>query len=122
MFEPTGPGERPGGAESPSRTAGNGPTGSVGPREPFDWLDDAQLRHGGLRMIRTAIARGWLEGAEHADRRARLVDALAKLALDPASPTRRLAPGLPVARRLDDRRQPPDARPLATATPEASPP
>jgi hypothetical protein len=31
-------------------------------------------------MIQTAIARGWLEGAEHADRRARLVDALIKLA------------------------------------------
>ena len=31
-------------------------------REPFAWLDDARLRHGGLRMIETAIARGWLEG------------------------------------------------------------
>jgi hypothetical protein len=37
-------------------------------------------------MIETAIARGWLEGVEHSDRRARLVDALARLALDPASP------------------------------------
>ena len=57
-------------------------------REPFDWLDDAQLRHGGLRMIQTAIARGWLEGDEHAGRRAKLVDALARLAHDPATPDR----------------------------------
>jgi hypothetical protein len=88
MFEPIGPGECPGEADTPSRTAGTGPTEPTGPREPFDWLDDAQLRHGGLRMVQTAIARGWLEGAEHADRRARLVDALARLALDPASPSR----------------------------------
>ena len=39
-------------------------------------------------MIQTSIARGWLEGPEHADRRARLVNALASLALDPASPSR----------------------------------
>ncbi len=52
-------------------------------REPFDWLDDFQLRHGGLRMIQTAIARGWLEGPEHAEKRAKLVDALVKLADDP---------------------------------------
>jgi hypothetical protein len=39
-------------------------------------------------MIQIAIARGWLEGAEHAGRRAKLVDALARLALDPASPIR----------------------------------
>jgi hypothetical protein len=88
MFEPTGPSERAGGAESPSRMAGNGPTDPPGPREPFDWLDDAQLRHGGLRMVQTTIARGWLERPEHADRRARLVDALARLALDPTSPNR----------------------------------
>ena len=88
MIEPTGPGERPGGAESPVRTGGNGPTAPTRPREPFDWLDDAQLRHGGLRMIETAIARGWLEGDELAGRRAKLVDALARLARDPASPIR----------------------------------
>src|SRR5262249_15870224 len=40
------------------------------------------------RMIQIAIARGWLEGEKHAGRRARLVDALARLALDPASPIR----------------------------------
>jgi hypothetical protein len=57
-------------------------------RELFDWLDDAPPRHGGLRMIQTAIARGWLEGPEHADRRARLVDALARLTRDPATPIR----------------------------------
>jgi hypothetical protein len=85
MIEPTGPGERPGEAVSPSRMGGNGPTAPTGSTEPFDRLDDAQLRHGGLRMIQTAIARGWLEGDELADRRARLVDALARLALDPAS-------------------------------------
>jgi hypothetical protein len=39
-------------------------------------------------MIRTAIAGGWLDADELAERRARLVDALVKLALDPASPTR----------------------------------
>jgi hypothetical protein len=61
---------------------------SVLPREPFDWLDDPQLRHGGLRMIQTAIARGWLEGPEHAERRARLIDSLVKLALDDATPVR----------------------------------
>jgi hypothetical protein len=88
MFEPTGTDERPGGAERRPGAAGDGLTGPTDPREPFDWLDDAQLRHGGLRMIQTAIARGWLEGAEHADRRARLVDALARLALDPATSTR----------------------------------
>src|SRR5690349_23526307 len=87
MPGPTGPGERPGGAESRFKSVGNGPTGPTGPRQPFDWLDDAPLRHGALRLIQTAIARGWLEGAEHADRRARLVDALARLALDPASPS-----------------------------------
>ena len=88
MAEPTGPGERPGGAESGPGAAGDRPPEPTGPREPFDWLGDAQLRHGGLRMIQTAIARGWLEGDEHAGRRARLVDALARLALDPASPIR----------------------------------
>jgi hypothetical protein len=88
MLETTGPGELPGQAESPSRTAGNGPVGSVGPRERLDWLDDAQLCHGGLRLIETAIARGWLKGVEHSDRRLRLVDALARLALDLASPIR----------------------------------
>jgi hypothetical protein len=58
------------------------------PRERFDWLDDIQLRHGELRMIQTAIARGWLEGPEHAGKRARLVDALVKLAEDPTSTDR----------------------------------
>ena len=38
-------------------------------------------------MIQYA-ARGWLEGPEHADRRTRLVDALARLALDPATSDR----------------------------------
>jgi hypothetical protein len=88
MLEPTGPGEHLGGDERRPVATGNGSPGPTGPREPFDWLGDAQLRHGGLRMIETAIARGWLEGAEHADRRARLVDALVRLALDPASPSR----------------------------------
>lgn len=60
----------------------------TGPREPFDWLDDAQVRHGGLRMIQTAVARGWLEGPAYAGRRAKLVDALANLALDPTTPVR----------------------------------
>ena len=50
MLEPTGPGKPTGKAKSPSRTGGNGPAEPTGPREPFDWLDDAQLRHGGLRM------------------------------------------------------------------------
>jgi hypothetical protein len=87
-LDPTGPGERCGKAESLARTAGNGTTEPTGPREPFDWLDDAQLRHGGLRMVQTAIARGWLEGPEHTARRARLVDALMGLIRDPASPIR----------------------------------
>ena len=88
MPEPTRPGERPGGAERLPGAAGNGSPELTGPRQPFDWLGDAQLRHGGLRRIETAIARGWLEGDELADRRARLVDALARLALEPASPIR----------------------------------
>jgi hypothetical protein len=42
----------------------------------------------GLRMIHAVIARGWLDGDAHAGRRAKLVDALARLPLDPASPIR----------------------------------
>jgi hypothetical protein len=88
MLEPTGPRKPSGEAESRLKTGGNGPTDPTGPRELFDWLDDAQLRHGGLRMIQTAIARGWLEGDEHAGRRAKLVDALTRLARDPTTPIR----------------------------------
>jgi hypothetical protein len=75
MLEPTVPSKPLDGAESPVKSSGNGPTDPTGPREPFNWLDDTQLRHGGLRMIQTAIARGWLEGDEHAGRRAKLVEA-----------------------------------------------
>jgi len=39
-------------------------------------------------MIQTAIARGWIEGPEHAGKRARLVDALVKPAEDPTSTDR----------------------------------
>ena len=39
-------------------------------RELFDWLADAPLLNCGWRLIQTAIARGWLEGAEHAAHRA----------------------------------------------------
>ena len=88
MLEPTGPSERPDGPTRGPGAVGNRPPDPTGPREPFDWLDDAQLRHGGPRMIQTAIARGWLEGDEHAGRRARLVDALVRLALDPATSMR----------------------------------
>ena len=32
-------------------------------REPFDWISDAEVWHGGLRMIQNAIRRGWLGGS-----------------------------------------------------------
>ena len=59
-------------------------------REAFDWLHDPQLRHGGLRMIQTAVRRGWLDGPEHAERRADLVEALVELVTDPATPIREM--------------------------------
>jgi hypothetical protein len=54
-------------------------------REPFDWLRDPHTRHGGLRMISTAIRRRWLEGLspELAERRRLLIEALFKLLDDP---------------------------------------
>lgn len=56
-------------------------------RDAFDWLADPQTRHGGLATIVTAIRRGWLEGdaPELVERRARLIEALAKLMDDPAT-------------------------------------
>jgi hypothetical protein len=61
---------------------------TIVPSNPVDWLDDAHLRRGGPRMTQIAIARAWLEGPYHAERRARLVDCLVKLALDPSTPVR----------------------------------
>ena len=55
------------------------------PREPFDWLKDPQTRHGGLRLIESAIARGWLDAPEFTERRARLVEALEDVMLNPAT-------------------------------------
>jgi hypothetical protein len=54
-------------------------------REPFDRLRDPHTRHGRLRMISTAIRRGWLEGAspELAERRRLLIEALLNLLHDP---------------------------------------
>ncbi len=54
-------------------------------REPFDWIADRQIRHGGLRMIRTAVRRGWLAGSALAERRAKLISALMTLLNDPAT-------------------------------------
>jgi hypothetical protein len=44
--------------------------------------------HGGLRMIQTAIRRGWLEGSapDLAERRAKLIVALIRHLSDPATP------------------------------------
>ena len=60
------------------------------PREPFDWLQDPQTRHGGLRLIQCCVARGWLEGgsAEKQERRDRLIEALMRLIDDPETPAR----------------------------------
>jgi hypothetical protein len=58
--------------------------------EPFLWLDDAQARHGGLRLIHSAVARGWMSGRtpELVKRRAALVRALARVIDDPRTPFR----------------------------------
>jgi hypothetical protein len=58
-------------------------------RDPFDWLtEDAQRRRGGLRLIRQAVRRGWLDGPEHAGRRALLMEALGRLVEDRSLPPR----------------------------------
>ena len=56
-------------------------------RDPFDWLADPQIRHGGLELVGTAIRRGWLEGEarELVARRRRLIEALNALLDDPAT-------------------------------------
>lgn len=54
-------------------------------REPFDWLADRQIRHGGLRLIQTTIRRGWLKGSALAERRAKLIGALVTLVDDPST-------------------------------------
>jgi hypothetical protein len=58
------------------------------PRESFDWLKDPQIRHGGLRMIQSTIARGRLNAPEFTERRARLVEGLTELMRDPATSNR----------------------------------
>jgi hypothetical protein len=55
-------------------------------RAPFDWLAEHGSRRGAFQMIRSAIARGWLDGSgpELAARRDRLVEALSDLVKDPS--------------------------------------
>lgn len=47
---------------------------------PFQWLEDPAHRRSALVLIRRSINAGWLDGPEHAGRRAALVEALARLA------------------------------------------
>jgi hypothetical protein len=75
----------------------------------------------GLRMIHAVIACGGLEGDEHADRRAKLVDARARLALDPASPVRDKLQACQLLAASMTAVKSPDARWLVAATPAASP-
>jgi len=59
-------------------------------RKPFDWLDDRQLRHGSLPLIRQAVRHGWLvdDSPGLAERRSALIAALFELMNDRSTSAR----------------------------------
>jgi hypothetical protein len=52
---------------------------------PFAWLAEGHCRRSALRLVFSAVKRGWMSGPENAGRRAALQAALEELMDDPAT-------------------------------------